>query len=206
MKLLERFGVDPALIGDLSERRAQGSSMWWLWRQATLALFITITGDITSHWVLALRALAVGAITMQVLSLALKSPGLAASQWFGVTAGNLLLEWNLESLRWNFFVYHLWSLPQVLMSAVIGACAAFLISRTHRAQSMSMVIVFLFVTELLRTYQIVERWRWAAVSPRMNQWPYQPILTAIILVPTMLMVGLWSSSHHAPADTTPQRP
>jgi len=39
------------------------------------------------------------------------------------------------------------------------------------------------------TYQIVERWRWAAVMPRTNQWPYQPILTALVLVPTMLIVA-----------------
>ncbi len=206
MKLLERFGVDPALVGDLIERRGAGASVVWFWRQAVLAIAIKITRDITNHWLLALRALVVGAITMQALSLALNSPGVAASQWFGVKAGNLLLEWHLESLRWNFFLYHLWSLPQVLISAVTGACATFLVSRTHRAQAMSMVILFLTVTELLWTYQIVERWRWAAVMPATNQWPYRPVLTAIVLIPTMLIVGLWSTEHRSPAGAYPQRP
>jgi hypothetical protein len=190
---MERFGVDPSLIGDLAERRTAGASGLWLFRQAGLAIVLKIFHDITGHWVLALRALAAGFLINQSLTLALDIPGLAMSRWFGVTMGNFLLEHSFDAVRWNFFRFHLWSMPQMLISALCGACAALVIARTHRAQAMSMVVLFLTVMELLRTYEIVERWRWAAAMPATNQWPYGPLVNAIMLVPAVMAVGLWSA-------------
>lgn len=200
MNLLERFGVDASLLGDLAERRQAGASRVWFWRQAIVAVLLQIVSDLSRHWVLALRALAVGAITTRALSLALRAPAIAANHWFGVTMGNLLLDWQLESIRWNFFRFHVWFLPQVLFAMVGGACAAFLVARTHRAQAMSMVVLFLAATELVWAYQIIDRFQWAAVMPATNQWPYRQFLTAVTLVPTMLLVGLWTAGRRAPSN------
>jgi hypothetical protein len=57
--LLERFGVDESLIGDLAEDGRHHSSAWF-WRQTIVALAKTATGDVRAHKVLALRALALG--------------------------------------------------------------------------------------------------------------------------------------------------
>ena len=47
--LMERFDVDPALIGDLLEQRRAGRSRAWLWRQLIIALLSATTRDVVAH-------------------------------------------------------------------------------------------------------------------------------------------------------------
>jgi len=49
MRLLTRFGVDDALIGDLVEQRDAGRSRAWLWWQLSVALLAVVARDIAKQ-------------------------------------------------------------------------------------------------------------------------------------------------------------
>ncbi len=58
--LLQRFGVDEGLIGDLAEEGRYHSSPW-LWRQTLVAVMRTVASDVRGHKaLLAARAVVVG--------------------------------------------------------------------------------------------------------------------------------------------------
>lgn len=68
--LLERFGVDQDLTGDLIERYARGRSRFWVYRQVLLAIVIGSVRDITRHRLLFARAVVVGVIACNVFAYA----------------------------------------------------------------------------------------------------------------------------------------
>jgi hypothetical protein len=47
--LLERFGVEQALIGDVVEECVRGRSLFWCWRQVLTALVSRTAQDISAH-------------------------------------------------------------------------------------------------------------------------------------------------------------
>lgn len=100
--LLQRFDIDPALIGDLVEQHRAGRSRLWLWRQAAMAIVVSNATALWGHKRLALRAVAVGVIAVNVL----RAPSFFAtrelSRLFGMNVGNYLIEAQYESLRWVF--------------------------------------------------------------------------------------------------------
>jgi len=49
VKLLVRWGVDEALIGDLTEQRAAGRSAAWFWRQVIAAVVWRLLSDLIAH-------------------------------------------------------------------------------------------------------------------------------------------------------------
>src|SRR5689334_23254640 len=68
--LMERFGVEHALIGDVVEQRRAGRSRAWFWRQVVVALFSALARDLAAHplrstiaalFALVIRYLAIGA-------------------------------------------------------------------------------------------------------------------------------------------------
>ena len=58
-RFLEHSGVSEPLVGDLVEQYRQGRSGVWSWRQAVLAIVLTVTKDIRDHQFLAARVLVV---------------------------------------------------------------------------------------------------------------------------------------------------
>jgi hypothetical protein len=61
--LLKRLNSTPnndALIGDLVEQYLQGRSRLWYWKQAFLAIVVSLEREISKHPVLTLRAVASG--------------------------------------------------------------------------------------------------------------------------------------------------
>lgn len=68
--LLERLGSDPRseqIVGDLMEQYANGRTRAWYWRQVTAAILVSFVEQVSSHKLLALRALLVGWLTWDFL-------------------------------------------------------------------------------------------------------------------------------------------
>jgi hypothetical protein len=57
--LMERFGVNQALIGDLAERAADRRALW-LWRQAAGAIAMALARDARAHPIIVVRAVVLG--------------------------------------------------------------------------------------------------------------------------------------------------
>lgn len=67
MWLLERFGVDAGLIGDVAEEYGLGRSHAWLWCQTMSALIHRATTDVRTHTLLAERAVVVGCVAAAMI-------------------------------------------------------------------------------------------------------------------------------------------
>jgi hypothetical protein len=131
MWLLQRFGVperNESLMGDLAEERSAGRSALWLWGQTLAAIGDAVAGDLLDHWLLALRAIAMG----WAVSLA---------WWWGMNAllsgvghdGNGFL----SGYRWRAYQILL-PFTLFLWPVVVG----WIVARSHRAQRGTMVLAF----------------------------------------------------------------
>jgi hypothetical protein len=68
--LLERFGPqNAALAGDLVEAYQLGRSASWYWRQTVAIVARHFVADARMHWVVAVRAIAVGMVAFRLLGI-----------------------------------------------------------------------------------------------------------------------------------------
>jgi hypothetical protein len=65
--LLKRFGVDDALIGDLTEEYGRRSAVWY-YRQVLVAIIGSVLRAIREHRLLAARAVVTGLVVQALLS------------------------------------------------------------------------------------------------------------------------------------------
>src|SRR5215471_694138 len=68
--LLKTFGCSPnneAVIGDLNEQLSTGHSRVWYWRQVLIAIIVSVSKDIWTHKLLALRGLIIGWVVFGVV-------------------------------------------------------------------------------------------------------------------------------------------
>ena len=120
--MFERLGLDVALVGDLLEERARGRSTIWYWRQVLTAIWIGIWGAIRDHKALALRAVATGcAVNAVWLYLWLKFLHLGLPSTPRI---------SIESIA---------TLLAILLTQT---ATGWIVARTHRAQAIPMVFVF----------------------------------------------------------------
>ncbi len=134
--LLNRFGVDQALIGDLIEEHRTGRTAPWLWRQTLVAVVKTVTINARHHYWLGLRAMVIG-WTIHALVVRGRRPAmLLMSSW----------SWKVDLwLRRTLSIY----LPTsfMLVEALGAVLIGWTIARLHRPYEFSMVS--LFVASLL---------------------------------------------------------
>jgi len=129
--LLRHFGSSPnndAVIGDLNERYGHGRSDVWYWRQALLAIVVSVFKEVWNHKILTLRAIVIG--------------------WavFVVSRYGFSLTWELLSAlaSWSRIWRHNWitiaiQIPEVLLSGVL---AGWLVARLHRQSQKAMVLAY----------------------------------------------------------------
>jgi hypothetical protein len=165
--LMERFGVAPALIGDILEGAAQHSVVWSR-AQAVGAISSAVTRELRQHPVIILRAIVMG--------------------WWLYSLFNRTLQPHDALVRpptddlWLMaraligFEMKIW-LMKVTAAAVIG----FTVSRLHRPHGMTAALSY--VTTLLLLYA------WASLDeiPRMlNGREHSPF--AALVVPNLVLV------------------
>ena len=134
IRLLEQGGLDTVIAGDLLEERARGRSSTWYWRQLVMAAGIGSWNAVRQHKVLALRALATG----------------CAMEWALVYAWN---HWVPDITPFTIAQWTLQMTTALLTQILVG----WVIARTHRAQQVPMVLLFLLGFEAYYWYGVV-RW------------------------------------------------
>ena len=194
---MHRLGVEEVVIGDLLEKRAAGGSAVWLWWQVLGAIATTNASTIWRHKLLSLRAIAVGGAALWVMRMATVDTVQSWSGVFGVTVGNYLLETRHDSLRWVFLTYHLHGLPRVLWSCIGFALTGWIVGRTHREQKAAMVSLVAVVLALHYGYGVAQLLgRIMSLQPGVG-YPYTlPVLILLLLIPGVLMGGLWVQTEH----------
>jgi hypothetical protein len=146
--LLAQFGCSPnnaAIIGDLNERY-RGHSPNWYWRQAVVAIVVSLFKEVWSHKLLTVRALLIGWSTFFISRYAFE---ITREQLFALASWSRLWRHDWITLAVQ--------IPEV---AVSGVVAGWLVARLHRRSPKAMVMAYAayfwgwctvwFVRDLLR--------------------------------------------------------
>jgi hypothetical protein len=180
--LLERFGVDDGLIGDLAEE-GQYHSRAWFWRQTIVALAKTATGDVRARKVLALRALVVGWIMQRLV--------VDQARWL---VSRQMGSWVWKSAVW--FDAHMGfpiDLPSILVMTIVGpALIGWVVGRLHRRQAMPMVLTYMAAFNLFELAGVVNS---IASGNGLRNHQLQAFMFFFIFVvgpACMTLGGLWS--------------
>jgi len=81
--LLDRFGIDESVTGDLVEQRARGRSHVWFWRQALGAIVVAVYRDCRTNPVLVARSMLLGLVAWSASTLLWSSEGQSFNIWIG---------------------------------------------------------------------------------------------------------------------------
>lgn len=185
----EGVGVDVALLGDLAEGRRSGKSEAWLTRQLAAAVAIAVKGQSLGQPAQLLLAIYVGTVVAWVLRVATMPFESMMARHFGITVGNALLAWQLDTLRFAFFTYQLYDLPRVVVTCLIYAAAGWAV-RKAVPQAPGLVIVYCLAVQLFWGFSIAGRWHDAALTPKMNLYPYISLCSFVVLPIAILVPGL----------------
>jgi len=141
--LLQRFGVNESLVGDLAEQHRRGRSTAWLWRQALIAITLTMLQDIRAHKVLATRAIAVGWLTEWLLLIMLRQPARILGNMPGKAIWNWTIDNGFDGLR------ILWfgglggvGVPVFLTLVLVSAVTGLIVGQLHRRQGATLVTLY----------------------------------------------------------------
>lgn len=131
--LLQHFGVNESITGDLIERYERRPSALWFWRQALTAIAVCLVRTVRTHRLLTLRAVLVGTLAVWVFSRVTAPPLLWMKQAFSAWA----VEHNADALRVFVFESNRWLLR--LPESLPWALAGWTIARFHRQDGLAMV-------------------------------------------------------------------
>jgi hypothetical protein len=166
--LFDRLDLDVALLGDLVEEAERRSPIWY-WRQVLFAIWAGTWSAIRGHRMLALRAVATG-FAMEFLCFFFW--GYVGS----LLPGRLVLSLESWTINWVF--------------TLLGSVATgWVIARTHPAQQVPMVLLFL--TCDLLGYGCVSFFLWGMPPVDLIAHPWFGGYLALCLVNTLArIVGL----------------
>lgn len=123
---VDLLGLDDALAGDLIEERTRGRSTLWYWRQVLSAVWTGIWSAVFAHKVLALRAVAVGCA----------ANGVQLVLWTKFL--HLGLSWSPPHTQEEIIA----SGASLLIILLTQTATGWIVSRTHRAAAIPMVVLF----------------------------------------------------------------
>jgi hypothetical protein len=185
-RLLSRMEVEPSLAGDLFEQHHGGRSHLWLWRQALLAVVVGNFTTISSHKVLALRAVGITSVVWAVCG-SISLPIIKALTWpYGVRVSNYLLTSGHETLYGYFIRYHLDDVPWALAQCAAFAAGAWAVRRTDRLHQVAMVLLS---TTWVYIYLLGKMAWFFSVTPSVS-YGFPLILVFCLAAPCMLIAGL----------------
>lgn len=184
--LLARLGPpDDALLGDLHEEYHRGQSRAWFWRQALTAIVLTGGQDVREHWVLAIRAVALGWLTL-IGFIGLLGPALNHE------IGDRVLDWLIVQygsrdipMLWATH-YQFW-----LLLWTSHIFSGWTIARLHRRLPTAALLAFTLTVMVQMAGNAIER----ATAPPNSYWahwtPFSPTLFWIetFLSPALILVG-----------------
>ena len=192
LRLLERFGVDPALTGDLVEQYGQKGSGGWFWRQTTVAIARHLAAEVRSDRSLMVRALVVGWVTAMVIGrLTTLMLPLLEGRW----------AWQTESWLSGSLGFAVVPMP-IVLSRVIGAVMiGWVIALFDRRQAMVMLAIYLVSHLLLDIGGFLNSLAGASRSPRdFYALMVNSVVPFAVIPPCTVLGGLiatWSGSIRA---------
>src|SRR5215470_7858514 len=194
--LLKTFGCSPnneALIGDLNEQLSTGHSRMWYWRQVLIAIIVSVSKDIWTHKLLALRGLIIGWVLFGYVyggfsDYALPVFGMVTKSLFDklytIAGGDMgFRRWLVTVGNSPLYVYEaLWTLGLFVTGAVTGAVVGLL----HR-RKLSVVLLLAAV--------VMTHWISQDITKRLGGVFY--LVTAMLIV-GIVMGGVLCRSHGQP--------
>ena len=192
--LLKTFGCSPnneAVIGDLNEQLSTGHSRMWYWRQVLIAIIVSVSKDIWTNKLLALRGLIIGWVVFGVVGggfndYALPVFGMVTTSLFDklytIAGGGMgFRRWIVTVGNSPLYVYEaLWTLGLFVTGAVTGAVVGLL----HRRKVSVVLLLAVFV---------LTHWISQGITQRLGGDFY--LVTAMLIV-GIVMGGVLCRSHH----------
>lgn len=186
-KLLPRHDHD-ALLGDLCEEYQRGRSLGWYWMQIVAGIAVGSWKDARAHWVLALRAIAVGNAVLAMIGVLRLRDRLA---YFQV---ELIYGLSNQPHRWLGILGPHTLIFSDLTSVVGCAVSGWVIVRLHRAHGIALVMPF---TAVIAVLTLTDSLRQALAIPAALLIPASPrgvflllaLGTKCVLVPTGILLG-----------------
>ena len=177
--LMNRFGVDEGLVGDLAEQISR--SGFWLWRQTLGSILIAMTRDLRAHPVLALRAVFLGTL--------LQFPLHTFQLWL----------WSLVSIPFASVAFaiglrHLalsGSVANTLLAMPGSFCMGWLIACLHRSRTPAPVLSFLIVTWCFAIPTVSRQFSNALSDPRFHPYLAIQLMGICAFSFSVMAGGLW---------------
>lgn len=189
LALADRVGVDPALLGDVVERRESGKSAPWLARQLIVAVALTMKGQALGAPSTLLVPLYVGTVVACVLAVVTLPIAPIAARHLTNAVGDSLLIRKLDALRMAFFRYQLYDLPRVAITCLVFAAASYAV-RTAARQSLGSVIVYWLLVQVFWGVGLIGLWPEAALIPRSAFSSYGSLYSFVCLPIAILLPGV----------------
>lgn len=194
--LLERLQIDIGLTGDLLEERENGRSAIWYWRQALVAVAVSVWGDIRDH-----KAVMIGAVLT----------GIGAETVLWGLYNALMSSW-LPVGRMTSFVP--WMIG-LLIVFITQMATGWLIVRTNRTHPVSSFLAFLtfgltwwayqkfslinLTWWAYRNFSLIRRLAVASIGqPRFRIYLFYRLSTLFVATVSLFVGALLSSSRKLP--------
>jgi hypothetical protein len=176
--LLERFGVQESIAGDLVERYPAKRSSAWFWRQVLATIGAGAARDIRGHKLLAVRAVVAGFALLSVFG-----------SWTRILLNNahgalwINGHW-VQPGRWLRLVSVLY-----IWVALAGALSGWSVAYLHRAHRASMTIVF---AGCFLLWQLVQLPVLLTMNPPPTGFQVADFgIITLIIVLSIMLGGLW---------------
>jgi hypothetical protein len=175
--LLQRFSWGPrgeSLVGDLLEQYQQKRSSVWYWRQVVTAMVASTTSEVAAHKLLAVRAVAVGALASVLFSVPV--------HWLGEIARASINDWIVASGHYSFWpVFLSGPVSITAFECVAGVAIGAIVARLHQAHAAAMVCL-VSVSILLFEAGLV-------TLLLLSTQPHLPMPQAALVFPPLLAMG-----------------
>lgn len=141
------------LLGDLAEEYQRGRSIVWYWSQILAAVVVGAFRDIRAHPLFAVRAIAVGLVSFEILirvQLELQDIATGAGFMWGTT-------WIGLPFYWHWPYYGTWSFDAFLQLLWLTSSIAmgWIVARTHRGRGITMALAFVSGLIAFRIWNIL---------------------------------------------------